>query len=197
VPFFRKYIQFMQEDPAEAIEIEQIEMEASIEHLAKELSKIRAGKASPAMVKDILVDYYGSPTPMSQVANIGASDSKTLVIQPWEKSMLGVIEKGIFEANLGVTPMNNGETVMIIIPPMTEERRKDLVKQAKSLGEDAKISLRSARHKAMDAIKKAVKNGYPEDSGKRREDEVQKMTDNFGGKVDQLVKAKEEDIMTI
>lgn len=187
----------MQEDPADAIEMEKIEMESSIDHLNKELSKIRAGKANPSMVRDILLDYYGSPTPMGQVANISASDSKTLVIQPWEKSMLSVIEKGIFEANLGVTPMNNGEVVMISIPMMTEERRKELVKQAKQLGEDAKVSLRSARHKAMDAIKKAVKDGYPEDNGKRKEDEVQKMTNEFGDKVDKLVKAKEEDIMTI
>ena len=181
----------------DTIEMEKIEMEASLEHLAGELSKLRAGKATPALVKDILVDYYGSPTVLSQVANINTLDSKTLSIQPWEKSMLGPIEKGIFEANIGLTPMNNGEVVMITLPALTEERRKGLVKKAKDLGEDAKISLRNARHKAMDAIKKEVKNGYPEDAGKRLEEKVQKMTNDFGSKIDELVKTKSDDIMTI
>ncbi len=172
-------------------------MDHALEHLQKELVKIRTGKASPAMLHGIMVEYYGTPTPLQQVSNVGASDSKTLTIQPWEKSMLGPIEQAIFAANLGLTPMNDGEFVRINIPPLTEERRVQLVKQAKHLGEEAKISLRSTRHKIMDAIKQAVKEGYPEDAGKRREDEAEKLTHEYYDKVDEMVEAKEKDIMTI
>ena len=173
------------------------EMEKAIEHLRSELLKIRAGKASPSMLNGIKVEYYGNPTPLTQVANIGTPDSKTISIQPWEKSMLGPIEKAIFEANLGLTPMNDGEFVRIIIPPLTEDRRKQMVKQAKSLCEDAKVSLRSSRHKMIDFIKKEVKDGYPEDAGKKRESEVQDMTNNFGKSIEQILDAKEKDIMTV
>lgn len=172
-------------------------MTTSYDHLKDELTKIRAGKANPLMLNGLLVDYYGSPTPITQVANISASDARTLVIKPWEKPMIGPIEKSIFEANLGMTPQNDGEVVRLSIPPMTEERRKDLVKKVKGVGEDAKVGIRSSRHKAMDFIKKSVKDGYPEDSGKRREDEVQKMTDAFVKKIDELIEAKEKDIMTV
>ncbi len=172
-------------------------MDKSIDHLQTELIKLRTGKASPAMLGGIKVDYYGSPTPLNRVANVGASDAKTLTIQPWEKSMLSVIERAIFEANLGVTPMNNGEIIIINIPPLTEERRKELVKRAKALGEDAKVSLRSSRKKALDYVKDMVKNGFPEDAGKRVEGKVQDETNGYGTKVNQLVEAKEKDIMTI
>jgi ribosome recycling factor len=172
-------------------------MDHSIEHLRKELGKISTGKATPNMVKDLKVDYYGAPTPMSQVSNISISDVRTLVIQPWEKSMLAPIEKSIFEANLGVTPQNDGEVVRIIIPPLTEERRKQLAKQAKGLAEDTKVSIRNVRRDAMEIIKKAVKDGYPEDAGKRLEDEVQKMTDLHTKKADDVYQAKEKDILTI
>ncbi len=185
------------EELDETIEEGQIEMEGTIEHLQRELKKIRAGKASPSMLGGVMVDYYGSPTPLNQVANVAASDGRTLTVQPWEKSMIAPIEKAIFSANLGLNPQNNGEIIIINIPALTEERRKDLVKQAKSMGEDAKVSLRSARHKMMDAIKKAVKDSYPEDAGKRREDDVQKMTNGFGDKVNNLVAGKEKDIMTV
>lgn len=174
-----------------------MDMESTLDHLKKELLKIRAGKASPEMLAGIMVDYYGSSTPLNQVANIIVSDSKTLSIQPWEKTMIAPIEKSIFEANIGLTPMNNGEMVVINIPPLTEERRRSMVKQSKTLGEDGKVSLRSARQKMMDHIKKAVKDGYPEDMGKRKEDEVQKMTNAFSEKINDLIKAKEKDIMTI
>lgn len=174
-----------------------IEMEASIDHLKYELSKVRTGRASTSILDGISVPYYGSPTPMSQVANIATSDARTITIQPWEKNMLGPIEKAIFEANLGLTPMNDGEMVRISIPPLTEERRKEMVKKCKGYGEDAKVSLRQTRHKAMDTIKKAVKDGYPEDAGKRKEDEVQKLTNSFGEKVDELVAAKEKDVMKV
>ena len=172
-------------------------MQDAIDHLQKELLKVRTGKAAPSMVSGLTVDYYGSPTPLNQVANVSASDSKTLTIQPWEKTMLGPIEKAIFEANLGLTPMNDGEVVRISIPPLTEERRKILVKNVKSLGEDAKISLRNTRQKLMEMVKKEVKDGYPEDAGRRKEDEIQKMVNSFGAKVDQIVELKEKDIMTI
>ncbi|MEZ5031973.1 MAG: ribosome recycling factor [Saprospiraceae bacterium] len=173
------------------------EMDHSIEHLINELGKIRTGKASPAMVSSILVPYYGSPTMLNQVANVSTSDARTITIQPWEKNMIGPIEKAIFEANLGITPMNNGEHIILTIPPLTEERRKDLVKQAKHLGEEAKISIRSIRHKMMDAIKKAVKDGYPEDMGKRRETEVQDMVNTYSRKADHAVEVKDADIMTV
>ncbi len=173
------------------------EMDEAIAHLHRELGKIRAGKANPSMLDGILVDYYDNPTPINQVANITTPDSKMISIQPWEKKMIGPIEQAIFAANLGVTPQNNGESVIINMPPLTEERRLDLVKKAKSLGEETKISLRNSRHKIMDYLKKAVKDGYPEDAGKRREEEVEKMVKQFAEKTNTLIEAKEKDIMTI
>lgn len=172
-------------------------MEDAIQHLVNELSKLRAGKANPSLVSGIFVDYYGNPTPLNQVANVSASDSRTLAIQPWEKSMIAPIERAIFEANLGLTPQNNGEQIMLVIPPLTEERRKDLVKKSKAECEDAKVSLRNGRHKVLDVIKKAVKDGYPEDMGKRKEDEIQKMLNEYVAKVDKLFEAKEKEILTV
>jgi ribosome recycling factor len=186
-----------QEDLKDNLELGKLDMDAAIEHLQNELKKIRAGKASPTMLDGIMVDYYGSSTPLKQVGNVIASDSRTLSIQVWEKSMISVVEKAIIEANLGLNPQNNGESILVPIPPLTEERRKLLVKQAKSLGEDTKVSLRSARHKMMDAIKKAVKAGYPEDAGKREEEGVDKATKDHGTKIDKLIAAKEKDILTI
>ncbi len=172
-------------------------MDQAIEHLKNELVKIRAGKASPSILNGIYVDYYGSHSPLNQVANVNATDSKTINIQPWDKSMLTIIEKAIFEANLGITPMNDGENIRLNIPALTEERRKDLVKQSKALGEETKVSLRNTRHKLMDFIKKKVKEGYPEDGGKQKEEDIQKMINTYGEKVDELIAAKEKDIMTI
>lgn len=172
-------------------------MDQSIEHLHKELKKISTGKASTNMLDGIFVEYYGAPTPLNQVANVSIADSRSLAIQPWEKNMLGPIEKAIFEANLGVTPQNDGEFVRINIPPLTEERRKDLVKKVKSLGEDAKVSVRNARRDAMEHIKKAVKEGFPEDAGKSREQEVQNLTDKHIEMIDKTVEVKEKDIMTV
>lgn len=187
----------MQEDIDMFLEMAQDSMKNSISHLEKELMKVRTGKASPNLVNGLLVSYYGSDTPMNQVANVSIADSRTLTIQPWEKSMIQPIEKAIFEANLGVTPQNDGELVRISIPPLTEERRKDLVKMAKAMGEDAKVSIRSVRKETMDAIKKAVKDGYPEDAGKDAEDRTQKLTDQFSNKIDSIIKNKETDILTI
>ena len=169
----------------------------AIDHLKSELTKIRAGKASPAMLSGIQVEYYGNATPLNQVANVSTPDSKTLAIQPWEKSLLGPIEQAIFAANLGLTPMNDGEFVRITIPALTEERRKNLAKQSKSLGEEAKIALRNERHKMIDFVKKEVKDGYPEDAGKKREGEIDQMVKNFYKKVEELLDAKEKEIMTV
>ena len=169
----------------------------ALDHLAYELNKIRAGKSSPAMLNGIMVDYYGSLTPLTQVSSISTPDARTLTIQPWEKKILGAIEKAIFEANLGITPMNDGELIRLMIPPMSEDRRATMAKQAKASGEDAKVALRTHRHKVMDFIKKSVKDGFPEDIGKRKEDEVQKMVDTYVDKIDKLIEAKEKDIMTV
>jgi len=187
----------MEEELEMSLEIAQENMSEAIERLKRELLRINTGKASPAMVNDLLVDYYGSPTPLKQVANVSKSDARTLAIQPWEKSMLAPIERSIFEANLGVTPMNDGELIRIIIPPLTEERRKMLGKRAKAVGEEAKVSVRNARRDGMEAIKKAVKNGYPEDAGKKEEENVQEMTNKFSKEIDGLVAAKDKDIMTV
>ncbi len=173
------------------------EADKALDHFKSELVKIRAGKATPAMLDGVMVDYYGTPTPLSQVSNVGSPDSKTLSIQPWEKSLLGEIEQAIFKANLGLTPMNDGEFIRISIPPLTEERRKDMVKQSKSFAEDAKVSLRNTRHKLMEFVKKEVKDGYPEDAGKKKEGEVQGMIKSYGVKIDELMVKKEKDIMTV
>jgi len=173
------------------------QMDIAIDHLKKELTKIRTGKASTGILEGLFVDYYGNSTPLAQVANVGIADARTLTIQPWEKSMLAKIEHVIFAANLGVTPMNDGEIIRISIPPLTEERRRDLVKQAKTMGEEAKVALRHARHKVIDFIKKEMKDGFPEDIGKRKEMEVDKMLHAHYDTVDQLIVAKEKDIMTV
>lgn len=172
-------------------------MDHSLDHLQKELSKLRTGKASTTMLEGILVDYYGAPTLLNQVANVATSDARTISIQPWEKKMLSHIEKAIFEANLGVTPQNDGEVIRIIIPPLTEDRRKDLVKQAKHLGEESKVGLRNARRDAMEVFKKAIKDGLSEDIGKRKEEETQKMLNSYVEKIDTIVSAKEKEIMTV
>lgn len=187
----------MQEDINMYLEMAEEAMKDSLEHLQRELQKLRTGKASPSLVNGLMVSYYGSPTPLNQVANVSTSDARTIVIQPWEKSMLAPIEKSIFEANLGITPQNDGELIRIGIPPLTGDRRKDLVKRAKALGEDAKISIRNARREVMESIKKAVKDGFPEDAGKRSEGEAQDLTNNYNKKVDSYIENKEKDIMTI
>ncbi|MFZ5431915.1 MAG: ribosome recycling factor [Bacteroidota bacterium] len=172
-------------------------MEMAIAHLEKELLHIRAGKANPAMLDSVHVDYYGSLTPLNQVSNISTPDPRTIAVQPWEKKMIPVIEKAIMAANLGFNPDNNGEVIRINIPPLTEERRKGLVKQARNEGENAKISIRTARKNANEELKKLLKEGLPEDMQKDGEKEVQTYTDEFVKKIDILVSAKEKDIMTI
>ena len=172
-------------------------MSASIKHLEKELIHIRAGKASPAMLEGIHVDYYGSLTPLNQVANVSTPDARTIAIQPWEKNLIPVIEKAILAANLGFNPDNNGEIIRINIPVLTEERRRQLVKQAAQEAETAKVSIRLARKEANESLKKLIKDGLAEDVEKDAEIEVQKLTDNYVKKVDTLVEAKDKDIMTI
>ncbi len=187
----------MKETIDNIVQLGKEQMDIAIEHLKKELTKIRTGKASTGMLDGLLVDYYGSNAPLSQVANIGIADARTITIQPWEKSMLAKIEQSIFAANLGITPMNDGEIIRISVPPLTEERRRDLAKQAKTMGEEAKVALRHARHKVIDFIKKEMKDGYPEDLGKKKEAEVDKMIHTHYEAVDHLLAAKEKDIMTV
>lgn len=187
----------MDEEIAIYLETAEESMQASIEHFKKEASRIRSGKASPAMFDGVKVDYYGSLTPISQVANIKAQDGRTLAITPWEKSMLHLIEQAIFQANLGVTPQNDGETIRVTLPILTEERRKDLIKQVNVIVEKAKVGVRNARRDVLNELKKAVKDGYSEDLSKRQEDVVQKMTDQYSAEIDRLMKLKEEEIMTI
>ena len=167
----------------------------AIKHLEKEFVNIRAGKASPAMLGSVMVNYYGSQTPLSQVANVNTPDGRTITVQPWEKSMLQEIERGIAYANLGFNPMNNGETIIINVPPLTEERRKDLAKQAKAEAEDAKVSIRTARKDANNDIKK--NDDVSEDLKKNAEIDVQQMTDTYVKKVDDLFDNKEKEIMTV
>jgi len=172
-------------------------MDKAIEHLESELSRLRAGKANPKMLESVNIDYYGSQTPLSQVANIGTPDPKTIAIQPWEKNMIEPIERAIINSNLGFNPQNNGEMIRINIPALTEERRLTLVKQVNGEGENAKVSIRSARKDANDDIKKLEKDGLSEDEAKDAVDEIQKLTDRYGEKTDQVVKEKEDDIMKI
>ena len=172
-------------------------MSHAVSHLDEELKTYRAGKANPMMFNNVMVDYYGSPTPVPQVASVTTPDAKTIMLQPWEKMMIPVIEKAIMDANLGVTPQNNGESIRCTIPPLTEDRRKELIKKAKAAGETAKVSVRNARRDGIELLKKAQKEGMPEDLQKEYEQLIQKETDNFSKKVDELVAAKEKDIKTV
>lgn len=172
-------------------------MQAAVDFLNGELSKVRAGRANPAMLEGVKLDYYGTVTPLNQVANINTPDARTLSIQPWEKGMLPEIEKAIINSNLGLNPQNNGEMVMINLPPLTEERRKELVKTCRAEGENAKVSIRNVRKEAMDGLKKLKNDGMPEDIIKGAEEEVQKFTNSYSKKVDEYLDAKEKDILTV
>lgn len=172
-------------------------MQSALTHLDAELVKLRAGKANPHMLDGIKIDYYGSITPLSQVANIGTQDAQTIVIQPWEKNLIETIEKEILKANLGFNPMNNGELIRINVPALTEERRRDLVKVVKNEGETCKISIRNSRREAIDALKKLKDSGLSEDEEKRGADKVQVFTDDHIKKVDVIVDKKEREILTV
>jgi ribosome recycling factor len=172
-------------------------MDKAIEHADNELNKIRAGKASPSLLDDVKVDYYGTLTPLSQIGTVNTPDARTIVVQPWEKSLLSAIEKAIKEANLGINPQNDGIIIRINVPPLTEERRRDLVKKAKGEAENGKVAIRNIRKDANEKIKKLKSEGVSEDEIKTGEAEVQKLTDVYIAKVDVLSEAKEKDIMTV
>jgi ribosome recycling factor len=185
------------EDVSKSMAEAKATMEKALEHLDHELIKLRTGKASVSLISDVLVEYYGSPTPISQVANLQVSDARTIQIQPWERNMVGPIERALINSNLGMTPMNDGEMIRLMVPPLTEERRKELVKKAKHAGEESKVGIRAARHKSLDHLKKAIKDGLPEDVGKRKEAELQDMVNKFVEQVEKVVLTKEKEIMTV
>lgn len=171
--------------------------EKTLDHLGNELLKVRAGKATPSMLHGVMVDYYGSPTPIQQISNISTLDARTITVQPFEKALLNDIAKGILIANLGLNPQNNGESILINVPPLTEERRRDLVKKAKSEGENAKIGIRNNRKDALDFLKELKNDGLSEDFIKDAETQIQTITDGFIKKIDENLDLKEKDIMTI
>lgn len=179
------------------LESTQESMSGTIVHLEKSFLNIRAGKASPAMLGSVFVDYYGSATPLSQVAKISVPDARTITLQPFEKNLLHTIEKAIMVANIGFNPMNNGDLIIISVPPLTEERRRDLAKQAKVEAEDAKVGIRNARKDANSDIKKLEKEGTSEDVCKTAEDDVQNLTNSFIKKIDELLVHKEAEIMKV
>ena len=173
-------------------------MKNAVDFLEEDLKSYRLGKASPSVFNGVTVDYYGTPTPLLQIASVTTPDAKTIAIQPWEKTMIPKIEKAIMDANIGLTPANNGEIIRCIVPALTEERRKDLIKKAKAAGENSKVVVRNARRDAVDALKKAQKNdGMSEDTEKEAEEEVQKLTDKLIKRIDEIVSTKDKDIMTV
>ena len=187
----------MIEKANEVLEFAELKMEDAVTHLQEELKTYRAGKANPEVFASVIVNYYGAATPLPQMSNITTPDAKTMLIQPWDKSMIHAIEKAIMDANLGFTPQNNGEVIRINVPTLTEERRRELVKRAKGEGENAKVAIRNARRDAMDQLKKLQKDGLPEDIEKDDEEKVQKFTDKYVKRVDEVLDAKEKDIMTV
>ena len=172
-------------------------MQIAVSHLEKEFQKIRAGKASPMMLEGVKIDFYGVMTPIEQTANVSTPDARQIIVQPWDRSILGLLEKAIMAANLGFNPKNEGEILRIVVPPLTEERRRDLVKKAKMEAENAKISIRNIRRSANDTAKQLKKEGTPEDEITRLETEIQKLTDENIAQIDKLLDVKEKDIMTV
>ncbi len=185
------------EDIKEIEKNAEAKMSASVEYLEEVLSRIRAGKANPKILDGIKLDYYGTLTPLTGVASVSTPDAKTIIVQPWEKQMIREIEKAIMDSDVGITPENNGEVIRLGIPPLTEERRKGLVKQSKGEAEEAKISIRNARRDAVDSVKKSVKNGTPEDVGKDSENTIQKIHDKYIKRVDEVFAIKEKEILTV
>jgi len=185
------------EDVALTLELAEDAMQKAINHLEAELTKIRAGKANPQMLDGIVVDYYGSATPINQVGNISVMDARTISIQPWEKNMLQPIERAIIASNIGINPQNDGNLIRLFLPPLTEERRKDLVKKSHGEGEHAKVAIRNIRRDAIESIKKAQKNGLSEDASKDAENDIQELTDRYITLVDKHLSSKEKDIMAV
>ncbi len=182
----------------EIVDAQSLKMQGAVDFLEEDLKNYRVGKASPAILNPVMVDYYGTATPVSQVASITTPDAKTIAIQPWERSMIAKIEKAILDANVGLTPSNNGEIIRCMVPALTEERRKELIKKAKAQGETTKVTIRNARRDGIDLLKKAQKNdGLSEDGEKEGEEELQKLTDKWVKKVDEIIAAKEKDILTV
>lgn len=172
-------------------------MKKAIMHLEAELVKVRAGKANPNMLDGIMVDYYGNPTPLNQVGNVSVLDARTLSIQPWEKNMLQPMEKAIMASNIGITPQNDGINIRLFLPPLTEERRKELVKRANAEGEQSKVAVRSIRRDAIENIKKLQKDGLSEDAGKDAEKDIQNSTDKYISSIDKYLAQKEKEIMAV
>ena len=187
----------MTDDTTEIIDEAGISMKKAMEHLETELVKIRAGKASPAMLDGIMVNYYGNPTPINQVGNLSAVDARTLTIQPREKNMLQPIERAIIAANIGINPQNDGNIIRLFLPPLTEERRKEMVKRSNAEGEQAKITVRNIRRDAIELIKKAQREGLSEDEAKDAENEVQGVTDNYITLIEKRLSSKEKEIMMV
>jgi ribosome recycling factor len=187
----------MSEDIDQIISTSDDQMKKAISHLEAELVKIRAGKANPQMVDGIVVDYYGSPTPISQIGNISVMDARTLSIQPWEKNMLQPIERAIIAANIGINPQNDGNIIRLFLPPLTEERRRELVKKCQAEGEHSRVSIRSIRRDAIENIKKLQKNGLSEDIAKDAETNMQNLTDKFISAIEKHLGSKEKEIMSV
>ena len=187
----------MAEDISSIIASGEDQMKKAINHLETELVKIRAGKANPQMLDGIVVDYYGSPMPINQVANISVMDARTLSIQPWEKNMLQPIERAILNANIGITPQNDGALIRLFLPPLTEERRKELVKKCLGEGEHSKVAIRNIRRDAIEGIKKLQKNGLSEDAAKDAEANMQQVTDKYIAAVEKHLASKEKEIMAV
>ncbi|MBR5700376.1 MAG: ribosome recycling factor [Bacteroidales bacterium] len=182
----------------EIVEAAGLKMQDTVDFLEEDLKTYRVGKANPSIFNGVTVDYYGSPTPLSQVSSIATPDAKTITIQPWERNLIGKIEKAILDANLGLTPSNNGEIIRCVVPALTEERRRDLIKKAKAAGETAKVGIRNARRDGIDLLKKAQKNeGLSEDGEKEGEEELQKVTDKKVKAIDEIIAAKEKEILTV
>jgi ribosome recycling factor len=187
----------MTEETTAIIEDARISMKKAMDHFESELVKIRAGKANPTMLDGITVDYYGNPTPINQVGNLSAMDARTLTIQPWEKKMLQPIERAIIAANIGINPQNDGNIIRLFLPPLTEERRKELVKRSNAEGEQAKIAVRNIRRDAIEQIKKAQKDGLSEDAAKDAEGAMQDVTNNFISLIEKHLATKEKEIMSV
>src|SRR5215208_5226284 len=185
------------EDVALTLELAEDSMKKAISHLEAELTKIRAGKANPQMLDGVVVDYYGSPTPINQGGNISVMDARTLGIQPWEKNMLQPIERAIIASNIGSNPQNDGNIIRLFLPPLTEERRRELVKKCHGEGEHSKVAIRNIRRDAIESIKKAEKNGLSEDAAKDAETDIQGVTDRYISLVEKHLASKEKDIMAV
>lgn len=193
-----KITQHMLPKAKEIVDAMAVKMQAALDFLEEDLKNYRVGKASPAILNPVMVDYYGTPTPVNQVASVTTPDAKTIAIQPWERNMISKIEKAILDANVGLTPSNNGEIIRCVVPALTEERRKELIKKAKATGENTKVNIRNQRRDGIDLLKKAQKNdGLSEDGEKEGEDELQKVTDKRVKEIDALIDAKEKEILTV